>query len=234
MKTEDVGVGDGEEAAAAVYTNMTKPETKMAPVRSMPKRYASTVPQPTRLPGEQCGERRDRDEPAKHLDRGAVLARPEVGQREQVRAVHVPPEEEAIEDERKPEPDREHGAVVVVVLVGEVGVAEHGVRVDALRSECESADGQRERAAGDEVVVRLAADEVGRAHAGEAEHDDGDDDKGAEAASGIRGLRGLGQAAHPILAALPRLLRTYRHGRRHVRRADNAAAAHSESARAHH
>ena len=211
-RLEDVGVRDREEAAARRVQEHDEARDADRARHAHSHRVAQHRAAADEVAREQRHERDDRDEPAEHLDRGAVAAPPEVGEREEVLVVHVPGEEDAVDDEREPEPDRQHRAVVVVELVREVRVAEHRVRVDALRRERERADGQRERAAGDEVVVRLAADEEGRAEPGGAEHEDRDHDDAAEAVGRARvravpparelAVLARRQPAHPRLAAL--------------------------------
>lgn len=84
-------------------------------------RHAHQVAREQRDEGGAADERDD------HLDDRAVVARIDVRHGEHVLAVDEAGGEDAVDDEREAEPDRQHRPVPEVVLVGQVDVAEQRV-----------------------------------------------------------------------------------------------------------
>ena len=121
---------------------------------------------------EEAGEGAAGAEGGDDLDDLAVLLAVDVREGEDELLVHLVREEDAVEDEGEAQADGEDRSVVEEVLVGEVGVTQERVAVDGLRREGQGDDEEGQGPAGDEEVLRLAADEVEGGEADGAEEGD--------------------------------------------------------------
>ena len=114
----------------------------------------------------------------RHLDPAPVPEPVEVGEREQLHAVHRLGQEQAGEQQADGQAEREGRPGPEPERRREVGVADRGVRVDGGGHERRRDERDAQAAAGDEVVGAVAVDLAGDDDADEDDGEDGETDSG--------------------------------------------------------